>query len=100
MKFAKKLVLVPSDRYEQMQALLVNKEKETSRAQDTSPGKQQQGGGSVTDPQATLNAVSLPSNEGTVETRSASKSEAVPQEPSISSTLEDSHIVDSVGKKI
>ena len=101
MKFAKKLVLVPSDRYEQMQNLLLSKENEKALEEDTSQGIQQQqqqqqqlGEGSVTDRATVPTPVSKGESEekGTV-------SEPLPEKPSYSGSLEDQQIVDSVGRK-
>ena len=101
MKFAKKFVLVPGDRYEQMQHLLLNKENEKIMDEDTSPGMQQQQGGGGEEGSAMASPTIPPavpehgSNGGSQEVGDASK----PEQSSDSRPLEDQHIIDSVGKK-
>ena len=99
MKFAKKLVLVPSERYEQMQNLLLNKDSEKVLGIP----QQQQLGGSEAGP-ATSGSHTVPEHGGkggSEEPETISTSDGpLPREPSTNlRTLDDKQIVDSVGKK-
>ena len=109
MKFAKKLVLVPSDRYEQMQNLLLSKQNEKAQEEDTSQGIQQQqqqlGGASVTDPSTVPapDTATVPrhTSKGESEEKGAVSQavEPLPDKPSFPGSLKDQQIVDSVGRK-
>ena len=100
MKFAKKIVLVPSERYEQMQMLLEKKKQEREEGEEgETRGSEQQGAGHLGSGYShAMQSISTPSTPY-VNTGDSTPNTVLKPRDTSQDTLEDIRIVDSVGKK-